>query len=259
MISNSPKPCLKIGVITLFPQMFEAMKHGVVNRAIDNQLLRLELINLRAYSLNKHGYIDDRPFGGGPGMVLQYAPLKRAILAAKEMLGDTTKVIYLSPQGKPLKQSMVSEAAKCPCALLLICGRYEGIDERIIDQYVDEEWSIGDMVLTGGEIPAMAAIDALIRLVPGVLNDERSAQQDSFSDGLLDTPHYTRPEEIDGLRVPKVLLQGHHQAIERWRMKQRLGKTWSKRPDLLQQKTLSSVEQNLLDEYIKGATDVKNH
>jgi tRNA (guanine37-N1)-methyltransferase len=239
---------MNIGIVTLFPDMFAALSCGITGRAITQKLLTLNFWNPRDYTSDKHRTVDDRPYGGGPGMVMLVQPLRDAVRNARNTLTHA-KVIHLSPQGKLLTQQHVQTLAKQE-QLILVAGRYEGIDERIISNEVDEEWSIGDYVLSGGELAAMVMIDAITRLLPGALGHHASAQQDSFTNGLLDYPHYTRPEEIDGLRVPEILLSGDHQAIARWRLKQALGRTWLRRPDLLQSLSLSTHEQNLLAEFI---------
>ena len=245
---------MRFDVITLFPEMFQAMLgEGVTGRAFDKGLAELKLWNPRDYTTDVHRTVDDRPYGGGPGMVMKIEPLKMAIEAAKSVSPDA-KVIYMSPQGKRLDQSAVQQVSKRN-GVILIAGRYEGIDERIINRYVDEEWSIGDYVLSGGELPALVLMDSVIRLLPGVLGAADSAEQDSFTDGLLDCPHYTRPEVFDGESVPSVLLSGNHEEIRRWRLKQSLGRTWLRRPDLLQDRELSAEEQNLLDEFIQAQID----
>lgn len=244
---------LKIGVITLFPEMFNTLEYGIVGRALQQHLLELTYWNPRDYTHEiKHRTVDDRPYGGGPGMVMQVQPIQDSILAAKKELGDATPVIYLSPQGKLLTQTHVKKLASRE-RMILLAGRYEGIDERLTEDRfcIDEEWSIGDYILTGGELPAMVLIDAMTRLLPGALGHEDSAQQDSFVEGLLDYPHYTRPEEIGGRQVPAVLLSGDHEAIRRWRLKQSLGRTWIRRPDLLANRTLNEEETLLLAEFIK--------
>jgi tRNA (guanine37-N1)-methyltransferase len=246
---------VNIGVITLFPQMFDALRcGGITARALDRELLTLSLWNPRDFTDNKHGCVDDRPYGGGPGMVMQVQPLRAAIQAAVAALGTDTRVVYLSPQGRRLDHAGVQILLQYN-PLLLIAGRYEGIDERIIAHDIDEEWSIGDYVLSGGELPAMVLIDALIRYLPGALGDEDSVTEDSFCHGLLDYPHYTRPEDIDEQTVPAVLLSGNHAHIARWRYKQALGRTWYKRPDLLKKMILSAEQQLLLEEFIQ---DYKN-
>lgn len=239
---------MNIALITLFPEIFQALELGITGRAIKNQLLTLHTWNPRDFTEDKHHTVDDRPYGGGPGMLMKVEPLQKAITAARQQLPNA-KVIYLSPQGKSFNQT-AAQTFSIEKELIFLCGRYEGIDERLIETEVDEQWSIGDYVLSGGEIPAMAIIDAIIRLLPGALGHDQSAEQDSFSAGLLDCPHYTRPEEINGLKVPEILLSGNHQNISRWRLKQSLGRTWLHRPDLLAQKTLTNEEKSLLDEFI---------
>lgn len=242
---------MKIEVVTLFPESVHTLlQFGVTGRAVERKLLQVGTENPRDYATDKHKSVDDRPYGGGPGMVMKVETLRAAIHAARAKTGDGAKVIYLSPQGRALDQAGVQELAKHP-ALILVAGRYEGVDERLIETEVDEEWSIGDYVLSGGELPALVMIDALARLIPGALNDEESAAQDSFMDGLLDCPHYTRPEDFEGLRVPEVLLSGDHAAIRRWRMKQMLGRTWLRRPDLLEELALSAEQQELLQDFIR--------
>ncbi len=238
-----------IHVVTLFPEMFQALNYGIVGRAIDQQLLQLHYWNPRDFTHDIHHTVDDRPYGGGPGMVMKFPPLREAISAAKAALNMKAPVMYLSPQGRPLKQAHIAELAQRP-AMILLSGRYEGIDQRLIDKEVDEVWSAGDYVVSGGEFPIMMLIDAMTRLLPGALGDEQSAAQDSFSHGLLDHPHYTRPVEIEGLQVPAVLRQGNHEAIRRWRLQQSLKNTWQMRPDLLKIAILSSEQQQLLDEII---------
>lgn len=242
-------------VITLFPDMIGQMTaQGVLGRAISQDIVGLTCWNPRDFTHDRHRTVDDRPYGGGPGMLMKVLPLADAICAAKQQAGDRAKVIYLSPQGQKLDQQQVrqlalSGTAQQDACYVLIAGRYEGVDERLIEQYVDQEISIGDYVLSGGELAAVVLIDAIARLIPGVLGDEDSAQQDSFMQGLLDCPHYTRPEEINGRRVPQVLLGGDHQAILRWRLKQSLGRTWLRRPDLLEKAQLNLEQQDLLAEF----------
>lgn len=236
-------------VITLFPEMIEqACKHGVLGRAIKQGIVNVSCWNPRDFTQDRHNTVDDRPYGGGPGMLMKVQPLADAIMAAKKQAGEGARVIYLSPQGKCLKQSAVKIMAGHE-STILIAGRYEGIDERLIEQLVDEEWSIGDYVLSGGEMPALIMIDAVARMLPGVLGDDDSAQQDSFMEGLLDCPHYTRPEEVNGQTVPEVLLSGDHKAITHWRQKQALGRTWLRRPDLLEDLQLDDEQKQLLAEF----------
>jgi tRNA (guanine37-N1)-methyltransferase len=242
---------MEIGIVTLFPDMIAAFAdYGVTGRALHDGRVKLRTWNPRDYTHSAHGNVDDRPYGGGPGMVMQVQPLRDAITAARAALAAKPRVVYLSPQGERLTQTGARRLAGYE-GLLLIAGRYEGVDERVIAAQVDEECSIGDYVLSGGELAALVVMDAVIRLLPGVLGHEDSAAQDSFMDGLLDYPHYTRPEEIDGLRVPEVLLSGDHRAIARWRKKQALGRTWLRRPDLLAGMVLTQEQQTLLNEFIE--------
>ncbi|MBB1388489.1 tRNA (guanosine(37)-N1)-methyltransferase TrmD [Shewanella sp. SG44-6] len=239
-----------LGVITLFPEMFRAVTDfGVTGRAVKNGLLELQTWNPRDFTHDKHNTVDDRPYGGGPGMLMMVQPLRDAIHAAKAAADDRAKVIYLSPQGRKLDQQGVTELAKSE-SLILVCGRYEGVDERIIQTEVDEEWSIGDYVLSGGELPAMTLIDSVARLVPGVLGKQASAEQDSFSDGLLDCPHYTRPEQLDGLDVPAVLLSGDHEKIRLWRLQQSIGRTFLRRPELFENLALTDEQSTLLAQFV---------
>ncbi|MFW0097086.1 MAG: tRNA (guanosine(37)-N1)-methyltransferase TrmD [Coxiella endosymbiont of Haemaphysalis qinghaiensis] len=242
---------LIIGVITLFPKMFEALKYGVIGRALKNNLLILHFWNPRDYTTDIHHTVDDRPYGGGPGMVMKFEPLSATIKAAKKKLGENTAVVYLSPQGQLLTHEVMKQKAQDSKPIILLAGRYEGIDERLIEAEVNEEWSIGDYIVSGGELPAMLLIDALTRFLPGALGHEDSASQDSFTSGLLDCPQYTRPEKIANWSVPKVLLSGNHGAIARWRLKQALGRAWQRRQDLIKRRTLSENEQRLLDEFIE--------
>ncbi len=237
---------MRIEVISLFPEMFTAItESGVTGRAIRNGLVDFNTINPREFTHDKHRTVDDRPYGGGPGMLMMVQPLRDAINAAKQQAGEDAHVIYLSPQGRKLDQNGVRELSQHK-SLVLIAGRYEGIDERLIESDIDEEWSIGDFVLTGGELPAMTLIDAVVRFVPGVLGHNQSAEQDSFSDGLLDCPHYTRPEVLDGKSVPSVLLSGNHENIRKWRMQQSLERTWIRRPDLLANLALTAEQEQML-------------
>jgi tRNA (guanine37-N1)-methyltransferase len=275
---------MQIAVVTLFPEMFIALRdYGVSGRAFREELLSLLLINPRDFAKDHHRTVDDRPYGGGPGMLMKTEPLASAIMAARNSLNVATqnaregldvkinkdasgatevfrfdpvkesnsvnpKVIYLSPQGRPLTQAKVQALIEEP-SLILICGRYEGVDERILETEVDEEISLGDFVISGGELAAMVLIDAMTRLLPGALGSAESAVEDSFTDGLLDHPQYTRPEQYAGLRVPEVLLSGDHARIARWRLQQRLGATWRKRPELLEAMTLTQIEKELLAGY----------
>jgi len=247
---------MRFDVVTLFPDMLRAMVgEGVTGRAFDKGLAELVTWNPRDYTKDVHRTVDDRPYGGGPGMVMKVEPMQASIEDARKA-APHSKVAYLSPQGKQLDQSAVSELAQRD-GMILIAGRYEGIDERVIDRYVDEEWSIGDYVLSGGELPALVLMDAVMRLLPGVLGDSDSAEQDSFTEGLLDCPHYTRPDLFEDMPVPEVLKSGNHQAIRRWRQQQSLGRTWLRRPDLLEGRELTKEEQLLLEQFItahKGAS-----
>lgn len=241
---------MNIAVVSIFPQMYEMLNYGVCGRAIQRNLINLMVYNPRDFTDKAYRQVDDRPYGGGPGMVMMANPVLKAVKKAKLSLGVDARSVYLSPQGRTIDQQLLNEVASLKQPLLLIAGRYEGIDERIIDLEVDEEWSIGDFVISGGELASMLVIDAISRLIPGSLGHEDSADEDSFMDGLLDCPHYTRPEEISGLEVPSVLLSGDHKAIQRWRKKQSLGRTWQRRPELLTKKELTKVEQELLNEFI---------
>jgi tRNA (guanine37-N1)-methyltransferase len=241
---------MRFEVVTLFPEMVDVVgRFGVVGRARDRGLLQLGVTDPRDFALDTHRTVDSRPYGGGPGMVMKVEPLRSAIRAARAALPQGSRTVFLSPQGRVFNQAVAREYAALP-GILLVAGRYEGIDERLIRLEADEALTVGDYVLSGGELPAMLVVDAVARLVPGVLGDENSAAEDSFSDGLLDCPHYTRPEEVEGLRVPAVLLSGDHEAIRRWRLKQSLGRTWRMRPDLLAERALSAEQRKLLDEYI---------
>jgi len=240
---------LRIAVVTIFPELLSVITdYGVTGRAARNGLLEISSFNPRDYTTDKHRTVDDRPYGGGPGMVMLAAPIRAAIQAARQVL-DGAKVIYLSPQGQRLNQRAVKRLAGYN-HLIMLAGRYEGIDERVISLEVDEEWSIGDYVLSGGELPALVVIDAMARTIRGVLGHEASAEEDSFVNGILDYPHYTRPESVSGLDVPEVLLGGNHAGIKRWREKQALGRTWQRRPDLLQDLQLDDRQQALLEEFI---------
>jgi tRNA (guanine37-N1)-methyltransferase len=274
---------MDIGVVTLFPGMFSALsEYGITGRAVRNKLLQLRYWNPRDYASDRHRTVDDRPYGGGPGMVMRTGPVSEAISAARAEVGGSSKgassnkasVIYLSPQGSPMDQRAIAKLAQRE-SMVLLCGRYEGVDERVLATLVDEEYSLGDFILSGGELAAMALLDAVTRLLPGALGDAESAMQDSFSDtlsgnetdsragdkrgavqndqvlGLLDHPHYTRPVNYAGMPVPAVLLSGDHAAINRWRLQQRLGTTWRKRPDLLEELQLTAEQRKLLEEYKK--------
>lgn len=254
---------LKIAVVTLFPEMFTALTdYGVTGRAVAEGIVEIQYFNPRDYAEDRHCTVDDRPYGGGPGMVLMVEPLYKAVTKARQWVDAElvnklpTRVIYLSPQGRLLKSAAVKMLSQSG-NLVLIAGRYEGVDERFIQLYVDEEWSIGDYVLSGGELPAMVLMDAVIRQLPGVLGHRDSADQDSFAEGLLDCPHYTRPEHYQNLLVPEVLLSGNHAKIRRWRLQQSLLRTWQRRPELLEELTLSPEQQALLHEVISKLSDDK--
>ena len=240
---------MKVDVITLFPELVKQVTgYGVVGRAADQRLLQLNCWNPRDYTRDRHRTVDDRPYGGGPGMLTKVQPLQDTIRAVRQHSPEA-RLIYLGPQGKAVKQeTLARQVAKG--AVIFLCGRYEGIDERLLQQEVDEEWSIGDYVISGGELAAMVCIDAMTRLIPGALGHAQSAQQDSFSEGLLDCPHYTRPEEFQGMKVPAVLMNGNHQQIQDWREKQSLGRTWQRRPDLLENIVLDDRQQAMLNDYI---------
>lgn len=246
---------MQLGIVTLFPEMFAAVtEHGISGRAVRSGLMNLELFNPRDYTTDKHRTVDDKPFGGGPGMLMKTEPLMASIAAArqavsqKQTIGEKARVIYLSPQGQTLKQDSIIDLAKRE-SMVLLCGRYQGIDNRVLENEIDEEWSLGDFVISGGELAAMTLIDAMTRFQPGALGDEGSALEDSFSNGLLHSPEYTRPQSIDGSDVPKVLLSGDHEAIRKWRLKQSLGATWLKRPDLLQPMSLTIEQEKLLEQF----------
>ena len=248
---------MRFDVITLLPELVEAVTQvGVTGRAATRGLIELHCWNPRDFTEDVHRTVDDRPYGGGPGMVMKAESLLKTIRAAREAslaTNKTAKVIYLSPQGKQLDQAAVRQMSAntdTEQGLILLCGRYEGIDERIIELEVDEEWSIGDYVLSGGELGAMVIIDAVTRLLPNVLGHKDSAEQDSFTDNLLDCEHFTRPEIVEGLQVPAVLKSGDHKAIAKWRRKQAIGRTSQRRPDLLQENSLSSEDKALLKEYL---------
>ncbi len=249
---------MRIDVVTLFPEMVDMLgSYGVTGRARQRGLLDLVTWNPRDYARDRHRTVDDRPYGGGPGMVMKIEPLRDAIQEARKRAPPGARVAHMSPQGRRLDQRAVQELAARP-GLILLAGRYEGMDERLVQAQVDEEWSIGDYVLSGGELAALIIVDAVTRLLPGALGDEDSALQDSFMGGLLDYPHFTRPEEFEGRRVPEVLLSGDHRQIARWRAKQALGRTWLRRPDLLEQVELDSEQRALLDEFIREREQADN-
>lgn len=244
---------LQIDVITLFPKMFDALtESGIVGRARDRRVYQFLPWNPRDFAVNTHRTVDDRPYGGGPGMVMMAEPLEKAVSAARQRQISAgvrkPRVIYLSPQGRLLTHELVMSLA-AEQGLVLLAGRYEGVDERVIARQIDDEISIGDYVLSGGELAAMVVMDSVIRQLPGVLGDAESAEQDSFVSGLLDCPHYTRPEVYEGVAVPPVLMSGNHADITRWRLKQALGRTQQRRPDLLAVRGVSNDERALLDEY----------
>jgi|TARA_B110000908_G_scaffold168500_1_gene223544 tRNA (guanine37-N1)-methyltransferase len=244
---------MKIALVTLFPEMFDALLHyGVSGRAVRLGLLEVQLLNPRSHTTDRHQTVDDRPYGGGPGMVLAIEPLRQCIKEAQKWIGGKSKVIYLSPQGRALNQKGV-ELLTAERNLILVAGRYEGVDERLIKLEVDEEWSIGDYVLSGGELPAMVIMDTIIRQLPGALGHHESAQQDSFSEGLLDYPHYTRPESYENLKVPDVLLSGNHESIRQWRLTESLKRTLQRRPDLLGNLKLNKEQQEILDSLVKDS------
>jgi tRNA (guanine37-N1)-methyltransferase len=241
---------MDVRVVSLFPGMVaEASKYGVTGRAFEEGRAQLSCINPRDYARDVHRTVDDRPYGGGPGMVLKYEPLAAAIDAARAALPAGSRTVFLSPQGRLFDQQRACELAALP-GLVLVAGRYEGFDERLLDAYADDELSLGDYVISGGEMAALVVLDAVLRLLPGVLGDDESAQQDSFMAGLLDYPHYTRPDVVAGRAVPEVLLAGNHAAIRRWRLKQSLGRTWQRRPELLSGRKLTDEEELLLAEFV---------
>jgi tRNA (guanine37-N1)-methyltransferase len=240
---------MRIAVVTLFPVMIrEALAHGVVGRAVERGLLSVECFDPRDDATDLHRTVDDRPYGGGPGMVLKVEPLRSTLRRAVAALPPGIRRVYLGADGRRFEQGMAREARKA-AGLILVAGRYEGVDERFIERETDEQWSIGDYVLSGGELPALVVIDAIARLIPGTLGRAESAEQESFSDGLVDWPHYTRPPAIDGAAVPAVLMSGDHAAIQRWRLRQALGRTWLRRPDLLERRGMSDDERVLLEEF----------
>jgi tRNA (guanine37-N1)-methyltransferase len=241
----------RIGIVALFPELVAPVTRiGVVGRARERGLIEVEQISPRDFAVDRHRTVDDRPYGGGPGMVLKYEPLRDAVRELRKRLPAGRRELVLSAQGRPFDQAFARELAAAP-GLLLVSGRYEGIDERFVEREVHEEIALGDYILTGGELAAAVVIDAVVRLLPGVLGHEDSSVEESYTAGLLDCPQYTRPEVVDGLAVPAVLLGGDHEAVRRWRLKQALGRTWLKRPALLKARTLTSEEQELLDEFKK--------
>ncbi|MDF9390963.1 MULTISPECIES: tRNA (guanosine(37)-N1)-methyltransferase TrmD [Methylococcus] len=249
---------MRFDIVTLFPEMVrDAARYGVTGRALAAGKVSLDVWNPRDYTHDRHRTVDDRPYGGGPGMVMKVEPLRDAIHAAKGQAAPGARVVLMSPQGSRLDQAAVRRFAAAP-GLILVAGRYEGVDERLIETEIDEEWSIGDYVLSGGELPALVVFDAVVRLLPGVLGDAESAEQESHAEGLLDHPHFTRPERVAGRGVPAVLQSGNHAAIGRWRLKQALGKTWLKRPDLLACRVMTPEQNELLDEFKRELETQKN-
>jgi tRNA (guanine37-N1)-methyltransferase len=240
---------MRIAVVSLFPGMIrEALQHGVVGRAAERGGFEVRCVDPRDYATDLHRTVDDRPYGGGPGMVLKVEPLRSAIRAAAALLPTGSRRVYLGADGRRFDQGLAREALGWP-GLCLVAGRYEGVDERLLETEVDESWSIGDYILSGGELPALVVIDAIARLLPGTLGSHESAVQESFSDGLLDWPHYTRPALVDGRAVPEVLASGDHAKIHRWRLREALGRTWLRRPELLERRGLSAEERALLEEF----------
>jgi tRNA (guanine37-N1)-methyltransferase len=240
---------MRIAVVSLFPAMIrEALAHGVVGRAIERGILQIECFDPRDHAADVHRTVDDRPYGGGPGMVLKVEPLRSALRSAVATLPAGSRRVYLGADGQPFDQGMARAACNWP-GLVLVAGRYEGVDERFIERETDAQWSIGDYVLSGGELPALVVIDAIARLIPGTLGSAESAVQESFSEGLVDWPHYTRPPAIDGQSVPAVLMSGDHEAIRRWRLQQALGRTWLRRPELLERRGMNDEERELLEEF----------
>ena len=237
---------MNFNVITIFPELISTFSEtGFINRSIKNNLISIEPIDLRNYTNNKHNRIDDKSYGGGPGMVIQYQP----IFDSLKDIDSPSHIIYLSPQGKPLTQDKLKQLSSME-SLTLLCGRYEGIDQRALDDLVDEEISLGDYVISGGEVASMVLIEGIARLIPGAIDDIESVKQDSFQAGILDYPHYTKPEEINGMRIPEILVSGNHEKIRIWRRKHALGATWLKRPELLKNVKLSKEDDKLLKEYI---------
>jgi tRNA (guanine37-N1)-methyltransferase len=246
---------MDINIISLFPEMVrDASDHGVIGRALERGLASLDCTTPRDYATDAHQTVDDRPYGGGPGMVLKVEPMAMAIATAREKLPAGSRVVFLSPQGRVFDQNIAQEMVALP-GFVLVAGRYEGFDERLITSCADDELSLGDYVISGGEMAALVIMDAVLRLLPGVLGDKNSAEQDSFVDGLLDCPHYTRPELVDEMQVPQVLLEGNHEMIRQWRLKEALGRTWSRRPDLLERRQLTDEEDRLLREFIAEHDD----
>ena len=243
---------MQVAVVSLFPELLrEALRHGVLGRALVRGLLRVDCFDPREHVSDVHRTVDDRPYGGGPGMVLKVEPLRAALHAGLRQLPAGSRRIYLGAEGRRFDQALARSAGQWP-GLALVAGRYEGVDERFVETEIDDVWSIGDYVLSGGELPALVVIDAIARLIPGVLGSAESAVQESFSDGLVDWPHYTRPPTLDEHAVPAGLTSGDHAAIERWRLQQALGRTWLRRPELLERRGLSDAERTLLEEFKAG-------
>ncbi|CAM3526935.1 tRNA (guanosine(37)-N1)-methyltransferase TrmD [Paraphotobacterium marinum] len=254
-MTNEP---LNIGVITIFPEMFESiLKSGIVAKAINNNLVSITFSNPRDFAEDNRKTIDEKVFGGGPGMLMMAPPLEKSLKFLKKKLGDDSLVVYVSPQGKKFN-NVLSKKVVNNNKIILICGRYEGIDERFIETFVDEEWSIGDYVLTGGELASMVIIDSVTRFIPGALGDKCSVEEDSFENGLLDYPHYTKPRVYNGKAVPDILLNGNHEKILDWRQKQSLGRTWLRRPELLENLALTDKQEKLLSEFIEERKNLMN-
>ncbi len=240
----------RFGIVTIFPEMFNALNASITGKAQENEIIKIQCWNPRDFTTDRHKMVDDRPYGGGPGMVMKPEPICKAITAAKEHNSSKAKVIQLTPEGKTFTQEVAKELAQRD-GFILVAGRYEGIDERVVETAIDEQYSIGDYILTGGELPAMVLIDSVVRLLPGALGDAASAVKESFSEGLLDYPHYTRPREYAGIKIPDVLQSGNHQAIEEWRHQQSLKRTWQKRPDLLKSYQLTDSDKEFLKKLVK--------
>jgi len=255
---------MRIAVVSLFPVLLrDALAHGVLGRALERGVIEIELIDPRSFTADVHRTVDDRPYGGGPGMVLKVEPLRAAVRAARAALPPGARCVYLGADGVRFEQHTAQRARAWP-GLILVAGRYEGVDERFVESEIDEQWSIGDYVLSGGELPALVVIDAIARLLPGTLGSPESAEQESFTDGLLDWPHYTRPASVDGHEVPAVLASGDHAAIRRWRLQQALGRTWLRRPELLERRGVNAEERVLLEEFKRAtgrgqAEDTEGH
>jgi tRNA (guanine37-N1)-methyltransferase len=248
---------MRIAVVTLFPSMLrEALAHGVLGRALERGVVEVDCFDPRDHTVDVHRTVDDRPYGGGPGMVLKVEPLRDALRSARAASPLGSRTVYLGADGVRFDQKRAREARGWP-GLILVAGRYEGVDERFVEREIDEQWSIGDYVLSGGELPALVVIDAIARLIPGTLGSAESAVQESFTDDLLDWPHYTRPASVDGRGVPEVLSSGDHAAIGRWRLQQSLGRTWLRRPELLERRGMSGEERILLEEFKRAAAALR--